>query len=869
MIKVPRSLRPWPENKEFISINNFGFGGSNAHCVLRKWAKPQATGCETPLPRPRLFVLSGNDEPSATKRTAQLRAWLGGKATAALNEEQLANELAHTLCSRRSHLAWRSAVVARSTKDLAEQLEEARMVRAGRDPTVAFVFTGQGAQWHGMGRELMASHEIYASSIRKSDDVLRRLGADFSLVKELSKDKEQSQVNQAWLSQPSCTAVQVALIDLVTSWGLRPSSVVGHSSGEIAAAYAVGAISHEQALMAAYHRGSAVLRMKKHHTSKTGAMLAVGCGKDAVTPKIKLLRSGQCVVACENSPSSVTVSGDSAAVDELAEKLEVESIFNRKLLVDVAYHSSHMNAVAESYREDISGLSPISTNLSFYSSLHGKKLSDTSQLDSEYWVQNLTRPVRFSTALKELIDTSKPDLLIEIGPHSALEGPVKQILSSLGSQGNAAAYLPSLRRNDDATGSMLSLAGKIFQRGASLVLSEVNQAGDGIGLVSGLTPYPWSGQRFWNESRASLEHRQRQFSRHDLLGRLSSFSSDIEPSWRNILRIGDVPWLQQHRMQGLTVFPFSGFASMAVEAASQNASMRGIQFNEFSLREMQVTRPLTLENDEEYELVLNLSQYSEGTRSYSDKWNEFRIHSYHSSRGWLDHCRGLIATTTSAGRDAAHAEPGTLDRESVSPVSFYEQLRSLGADYGPCLQNIQSIKASSDFRYATGHITVPDTAATMPEQYEAETIVNAAFLDQLFQKTFVLLGAGRGAMPCLYMPAVVREMRLSRNLASAAGTGFEVTVEGLPDLALPQPTEVTIIAHESAFSRPPSVVIEGLLMRPVKADAENREEAKRLCYKLSWQYLRSQADTASITSNGDCSTNGHPGQRAPTNQWSR
>ncbi|KAL9945874.1 Type I Polyketide synthase [Verticillium nonalfalfae] len=854
-MKVPVSLRPWPKGKRFVSVNNFGFGGSNAHCVLEKAPPTLARGYNESNIGPRLVVLSGNDKDAVGRLKAIVGVWLEKHPD--LFDRELLRDLAYTLAHRRSQLSWRTAVVGSSASDLTRALNSpaAQPIRALRAPKIAFVFTGQGAQWHAMGRELMVSHDVFASTVKEADEELKKLGATFSLIEELTKDKEHSQINKAHISQPACTVLQLAFTNLLRSWGVQPSSVVGHSSGEIAAAYAAGAINLKDAIAAAFHRGQAVLRLKAKHADLRGAMLAAGCSAQTAREMIQEIQTGHCGIACENSPSSVTISGDAQAIDELAARLEEKGTFNRKLMVDVAYHSVHMENVAEHYLSTIQDTKASSTGkVAFFSSLHGKRLVSGADLDAQYWVQNLTKPVLFSTALQALFLEDQPDIVVEVGPHSALEGPVKQILKSLGSdKASKAFYVPSLKRNEDATFSALTLAGKLFEKGVTLDMAAVNSEKDPKPkLVSDLMPYPWSGQKYWRESRVSRQHRLKPFARHDLLGALTNLSNDMEPTWRNMIRTDDIPWLRDHRMQDLTAFPFSGFISMAVEAAAQLASIRGVEFDEFGLREMQVMRPFLLTDGEEYEVILSIKRFSEGTRSYSDKWDEFRIHSYHESRGWVEHSRGLISVTK---REQSNPISASLRDEVTDTVEkarqvckskiptqlFYDELRKLGAGYGPVLQNILSLQACDDFRYGLGEVVVPDTGASMPEKYEAPSIFNAAFIDLLFQHIFVVLGAGRGEMPCLYMPSAIKEMRLNKLMNSTAGTPYQVVVNGHSDLRNPKTMEGCIHALESSDASIPAIVVKGFEVSPIKDDSSSDLETKPLCYKVEWKSLAEEA----------------------------
>lgn len=869
-MKVPALQQPWPSDKQYVSINNFGFGGSNAHCVLAKppthatpgRPKPIYTGRER-----RLYVLSANDEPSIRAMMQNLSVFL--EQHPEVFQKHLMRNLAYTLCRRRSQLSWRIGAVAASGSKLVEFLNssEAKPVRASSHPLkIAFVYTGQGAQWYAMGRELMGSYPVFSKTMHAADLCLKDLGADFSLLEELSRGKTDSRVGEAHISQPACVALQLALTDLLSSWGISPSSVTGHSSGEIAAAYAAGALPLESAMSAAYHRGQAVLKMKAGHPSLKGAMMAVGAGANEVKPLVESLQSGRAVVACENSPNSVTVSGDEAAIDELAGLVESRQLFNRKLRVDVAYHSPHMEVVASDYHEAIKNNTSSSSGsgkCDFYSSLRGKKLEDISSIDASYWVDNLTRPVLFSTSLNELCATSLPDVIVEIGPHAALEGPVKQTLKAIGSNTSKVTYFSALVRNQCATTTSLELASRLWMRGHPLEMAKINLEDPKVEpptVVDDLRPYPWCRQPYWSESRLSLRHRIKEFPRHDLLGNMADFSNDLAPTWTNVLRTNDLPWLRDHKMQGLTTFPFAGFVSMAVEAAAQRAAMRGNDFQSFKLREVQVKRPLLMEDDAEYEVMLHMSPYAEGTRSYSDEWDEFRLSSYEEGKGWTEHSRGLISARKkydsnrvdsgsrhwdSAARQLEAAAEAC--NEEVSVDTFYTELGKKGATYGPTFRRLSSIRANHDCSVASVDATAMDhTKATMPMEHQTSYHIHPAVLDQILQLSFPILGAGRASvnMGSLYMPSAIQELHLQRDISASTlpGDTLRVTGHGCPDLSNPQPTDFDMHAMLARpgmdiQGRMPTISVLGLCMTPVKNEILTSEAPRELCFKLQWEPL--------------------------------
>ncbi len=374
---------------------------------------------------------------------------------------------------------------------------------------------------------------------------------------ELSKDAESSLLGHVHISQPACTAIQLALVKLLFSWGVRPSAVIGHSSGEIAAAFAAGALTFESCMSIAYYRGLVAANMREKFPEVKGAMLAVGTSQRNANSIIEQLHSGKVVVACINSPSSITASGDVKAIADLQKEVEGRKLFSRRLHVDVAYHSPQMSLIADDYREAIGKIKPASSkDVEYFSSLLGKKTS-TLALGSSYWVANLTSPVRFSDSLFSLCSldqersTAKGCIthLIEIGPHSALKGPIRDVLAAGQDSKNKIGYSATLVRNENAVVSMINLASDLFTKGYNLDMSVINFRRGAAELkpkvLSDLPPYSWNHEKkFWHESRIGQHHLMRMFPRSDILGSMTADSNDIELRWRNIIRLDDIPWVR-------------------------------------------------------------------------------------------------------------------------------------------------------------------------------------------------------------------------------------------------------------------------------------------------------------------------------------
>lgn len=381
---------------------------------------------------PQIFVMSARSEKSLREVVKKLKDWVSKR----YDYQCYFEDLAYNLSSRRSLMQWRYSVVANSYEELTIALDQSiqHTNRISSTLRVGYVFTGQGAQWFAMGRELIFTHSRFAKSLFKSNEILHELGASWSLIEELLCDEVNSRINQSEIAQPAITALQVALVDLLDDIGIKPQVVLGHSSGEIAAAYTAGILPHATALKVSYCR-SFVSSYCKRTISRSGAMIAVGLDEDQIRPLIAEIRSGVVSVACVNSPFSSTVSGDEDAILELEQMLNQLSIFNRKLNVDTAYHSHHMQKIAHEYLCSLGELDTraVRDDVKFISTVIAAE--KTLDFGPAYWVENLVSKVRFSDALHfllahpKLMRTQSTQALIEIGPHSVLAGPIRQTIT--------------------------------------------------------------------------------------------------------------------------------------------------------------------------------------------------------------------------------------------------------------------------------------------------------------------------------------------------------------------------------------------------------------------------------------------------------
>ncbi|KAJ5180470.1 hypothetical protein N7492_003680 [Penicillium capsulatum] len=863
-MKVLTSTRPWPRGKKYASVSNYGFGGTNAHAVLEKPPSPTQSQDDPETdrdPSRKLFLISANDKESLKTRISDYGVYFEQRPE--VFEKSLFGNFAYTLGSKMSHLSYRVALSATSLDELSIRMAQlkANPTRVLGAPTLAFVFTGQGAQWAQMGIPLMNEYPIFASALERADTCLRDLGAEFSLLEVIEKEAAHSEINSPHLSQPACTALQIALTDLLRSWGVRPSSVVGHSSGEIGAAYAAGVYNLEDAMALAYRRGQMTQLLKGSFPSLQGTMIAVGASPEAVKPMLKTLK-GYATVACVNSPSSVTVSGDAPAINELEAVLQAKQLFNRKLKIDVAYHSNHMANVAEDY-------------LAAIDSIHTLDFLDRHFLFFRDWRDR--GPVRAWTSLLG----AEPDFAGAIGPHFALKGPILDTIKTLGTTASKIGYTPTVVRNADPAQSVLDAAGAAFVRGATLDIIQMNFSNSGAvnrSFLRDLPRYPWQhGTKYYHESRIADKHRMRDGTRNDILGSLAMYSNDLEPTWRNIVRLDDIPWLRDHKMQGMNVYPMAGYLAMVIEAARRRAEQHDITFSHIDFREVSVGAALVLTDDVNAETTITLRPYTEGTRGNSDIWDEFRICSWTTKRGWTVHCTGLVRTRTDKKQQASvsnvaeteekhfQSEIAKVREEATYKIdveNMYKVLSDVGASYGPIFQGLENCLSSA--KHSRADLYVRDTASVMPKVFEKPLTVHPQFLDGLLHLVWPILGHGRMELDTLYMPTMIKNLTISKDIPTKAGDYLQAWCNGGPSEPNPEPTKFDLWATRED-STEVLISLEGLTMTPLKDSGALRgTDIRDLCFKLQWQSLaglEKSTDGDAKESNGHVipngETNGH------------
>ncbi|PGH17660.1 hypothetical protein AJ79_01022 [Helicocarpus griseus UAMH5409] len=903
-LALPTHTMRWPtRGQRRISVNSFGFGGANAHVILddayhyltnRGIVGNHTTtiheddggsesgisvGPDTPFEdvqsNKRLFVFSTKDQ-AGVRRLANAYADSLAKPGLDKIDRHYINNLAYTLSTRRSHFDFRSFTVASTLADLSAQLSKGlpKIKRSSRqDNNLVFCFTGQGAQWPAMGVPLI-SNSVFRGSMEASQKYLKELGCEWDVFGELEKTSD-SKIRFPEYSQTLCTVLQIALVDLLREWKVAPKATVGHSSGEIAAAYAASYISHADAVKIAYVRG-----LSSASVTQQGAMLAAGLSQSQAQEYLSRVPYESAVVACINSPSSVTLSGDIDAINTLEALISADGKFARKLKVETAYHSPHMRSVAQGYLERIGHVLPLKDGLTdeedasetvMFSSLTGRQVSPQ-ELTAEYWVSNMCAPVEFSAAVSSLLAHTvltsgrkrkvpiRWGSFLEIGPHAALQGPVQQIVAASSSKAaKEAPYMSMISRGKDATDTALATAGHLWALGYNVDLSAVNETGNvpfvaGPKVLTDLPSYPWNHSRgYWHESYTMRSNRFPSAPRTDLLGVPVDLQNNMEPRWRNHLRISENPWIEDHKITGTVLYPAAGMLVMALEGALQTADASK-RLHGFRFREVGFERGLmvTSGGDAAVETCLSLQPHATVPGQF-----KFTIYSTTTGTSWTKHCSGIIALEYAAAGpsdveesdvDIAWGQQSKLYKQlredavadEVDVDDFYDHLESIGMEYGPLFRNVVSLSAVPSMHASHGAVLIPDTKSTMPANFEYAHVMHPATMDAIFHLLLAAFNDGRPIHEAA-VPYSIGDMFVAAEQPQRAGGRFHGYGQLVSKSEGGREMTGDLVVSDESWSAPRLTVKDFVLRQVTSADSStvtgnsSKVDALKKCARVVWR----------------------------------
>jgi acyl transferase domain-containing protein/thioesterase domain-containing protein/acyl carrier protein len=716
-LRVVQELQPFPRNggPMLAGINSFGFGGANAHVILegppsRNPARKSNERSSAQSAVPPLVPFASGQTPLVLPISAHTRDALHTLAAGYRDLLTQNATPARTVCAaaatRRSHLAHRLCLVGESRRALIDSLDA--FLRGESTPSAftglassaiapVFVFSGQGPQWWAMGRELLHSSPVFRARIDECDALLREF-AGWSLIDELTRDEKSSRIHETHIAQPAIFALQVALAALWESLGILPAAVVGHSVGEVAAAHVAGALTLREAARVVFHRGRTM-----GSAPDTGRMLAANLDADQARRIIAPFK-GRIVVAAFNSPNSVTLSGEPEPLRQIAAELEGRGIFNRFLQVNYAFHSRQMNPVKRDLLHSLGNVETAPTRIPLYSTVTGKTIEGRG-LNAHYWWRNVREPVLFTTAIANLAAEGHRTFL-ELAAHPALSAFVAETVSAAG---HSAITAFSLRRRESELPTFFSNLAALHVAGANVAWK--NLYTENVSDVA-LPPFPWQRERHWSESPSSRASRLASPIHPFLAARLPA----AQPAWSASLDLSSHPWLKDHRVQGLIVFPGAGYVDTALAVG---ASLYPSQHAE--LEDFEFLRALHLPEDKEPVQLQTAFAPLDARLTFLSRGSD-------TEENWV---------RNASARVRAHAvvQPETLhlDRlqaalpNQASKQEIYAATERAGLNYGPSFQALMSVRFGDG--ESLGEIHLPPAVAESAANHR----IHPSILDACFQ----------------------------------------------------------------------------------------------------------------------------------------
>lgn len=647
-------------------VNSFGLSGTNAHLILEEF-------------RPIVAVNEGKPEPHLFLTTAHSAEALKARLSASIEATQHGAslyELCRTAAQRRTHLSFRSAIVASDLAGLRAQLsamvaeEETAGAISGRDRhgknRVVFIAPGQGSQWPGMAKDLYAKETVFRTEFDRCSDAIES-ETGWSLIDRILGPEVEASLAEIDVVQPALFAMSVSISSLWQSWGILPHAVVGHSMGEVAAAYIAGALSLSDAAAVICRRSRLMKTIRG-----SGAMASVELSAEALEKRLAGKSSGVSIAA-SNSPSMTVLAGDADAISTLLLELEKEDVYCRRINVDVASHSSQVDPILDRLQLQLAGLSPRSNAIPLYSTVKSKYL-DGALMDAGYWVDNLRQPVRFSQAIEELARDGH-DRFIELSPHPIL---LPSTEATLRAGDFKATAIPSLRRQMPERSAMLESLGKLFCGGYPVdwksMFSEPARHVD-------LPVYPFQRERCWPPAESMQKKVQAQQAEREFpfLGR--QFSSSQQPStvfWEIDLDLNRLSYLKDHKVRGTIVLPATAHMEIALEAA------RALYPEDsYGVRDLKLEAVIPIAEDQSSEFQIALTRQSNSSFEFEISGRQLG-----TASEWTLYSHGLLeanATNVAEQESLPIFQYQSKGKHTASAHHYDTMLRS-GIEYGPAFQ---------------------------------------------------------------------------------------------------------------------------------------------------------------------------------------
>ncbi|MGR6977127.1 SDR family NAD(P)-dependent oxidoreductase [Mycobacteroides abscessus] len=800
-IRIPTEVEPYPDlgAPAYAAVNSFGYGGTNAHVLVQEPPAPVQT--EAPARDSiRIFPVSARSGSALHEVAGRYAKQLSSDLS-----QDGAQRLKTAATARRAQHYLRKGFIYRDADDLLAQLntyaasDEAAppraLVEGISDPV--FVFSGMGPQWWGMARALLERPGIFRDAAAEIDEVFQEISG-WSVIAELLRPQADSRVSRTEIAQPANFLVQSTLAKHLQQFGIRPTAVVGHSVGEVAAAYVSGALSLRDAATVSFHRSR--LQAK---TAGSGGMLAVGLDAEEAQRRAARFGSAVCVAAI-NSTAATTLSGDSAALQILHDELAGDGIFARMLHVEVPYHSQLMDPILGELATALAGLTPRKAAVPVYSTVTGEKMHSAAFAEPDYWCKNVRDSVLFAKAVDTLI-VDRYRVFLELGPHPVLLGNIRE---SFVRHSVSGAAIQTLHRDQDDEQSVLQAIADLYAVGAIDAPGQADIYESGVVPHMDLPKYPWSQEEVWEEDPLTLRARYGDADRFALLGdRVDA----LTPQWEVTLAPANLPWLPDHTVLGSVVLPGTAYLDAALSAVRQRSgrAQAGLDSVVFAV-------PLVVAD---HDAPITRITVDEPTKRFTVNGR-----SAHTQL-WTAHANGRLVEANLGSKridvPAWSANDRVFDGEDV-----YKGLSAVGLSYGPAFQRIQSVRIGS-----AGCVAQLASAESVSAQRHA---VHPALADAALQCIAVLLAARPelDIPPTAHVPASIDRVRLYGEVPEDPVAVVEITST--------QP----LCANAYLASRDGEVALAmtGVTLRPVGSASTPLSELEQYFYEPRWEPLEEEIE---------------------------
>jgi acyl transferase domain-containing protein/NADPH:quinone reductase-like Zn-dependent oxidoreductase/acyl carrier protein len=780
----------WPENgrPRRAGVSSFGLSGTNAHVIVEQPEPVDAPESDTD---PALafvpWVLSAKTGEALRAQAERLGEWIS-------DADLPAADIGFSLVSSRSVFEHRAVVIGQDRAELVNALNavadgtrSAHVVRGAARPAgkLAFLFSGQGSQRMGMGWELYGTYPVFAKAFDEVCDCLDvELGQ--SLKDVVFEDAEL--LGQTVFTQAGLFALEVALFRLAESWGLRPDYLIGHSIGELTAAYLAGLWSLEDACALVAARGRLMQALPPG-----GAMVAVQATEDEVRPLLVGLKS-VVAIAAVNGPNALVLSGDEALVTELATEFECEGRKAKRLPVSHAFHSAHMEPMLDEFRRVAEGLTYRHPTTLLVSNVSGEIADENSIRTAEYWVQHVRESVRFMDGVRCLRDQGVT-AFVELGPDGALTAMTNDSLADL------VVAAPVLRRDRPEVLALLTALAETFVNGVRVDWQAVF---GGAGRRVDLPTYPFQHRRFWLESgvgKADLSTVGLTGTGHPLLGASVPLPDSAGVVLTGVISLRSHPWLADHRVMGPALLPGTAFVELALRAGDDVGCDR--------LDELTLEAPLVLPEQQPVRIRLVVGEENDAGR------RPFSVYASTAVAGedaWTRHASGFLTAGAVAESAGLSGQWPPKDATEMDLDGFYERLAEDGLAYGPAFNGLRRVWRRADETYA--EVTLPEEQRSDVERFG----VHPALLDAALH-ALGLVAEGPVRLPFAWSGVQLHAV-------GASSVRVRLTQAGADAVSL-------LVCDDEGR---PVLSVDSLILRAISADqlAEGPDVTRDSLFRLDW-----------------------------------